>query len=313
MKFPKPTNLSTINYEPRDSYIQANKRVFLIEKGQSVDSTSQATTNNVAPKKDMTLSADSPLNDLEKEIILGESYILQIDEMLDDWNYTHGHHYEPLNYDENAQFMPNPDIERIGEELKLNPMDENDAEFEARQETKKYKDAEKYLDKLEKKDNTRMAKFVKSQENLKERYDANIEANNPGDLQFKTQDGRENQHFGKLPQIAQKLLTTISKGLVVVGNIKLIYKSKISGGKLNRFNQTDMLKISAIMDKFIRLCKDVGQKMKEHPHAVFDFDKLTEFYPIYNKAEQKWILLTNELDKMYEIDKLRYSYNQGAY
>jgi len=264
------------------------------------------------------LSADRPLDNLEKEIILGESYILQIDEMLDDWNYTHGHHYEPLIYDANANFIPNPDIDRIEEQLRRNAMAENNKEFQERTESEEYKAAEKSLDKLQKKDNTRMAKFAKDQENLKERYDANIVAigNAPidrGDLLFKTQDGRENQHFGKLPQIAQKLLTTISKGLVVVGNIKLIYKSKISGGKLNRFNQTDMLKISAIMDKFIRLCKDVGQKMKEHPHAVFDFDKLTEFYPIYNKAEQKWIVLTNELDKMYEIDKLRYSYNQGAY
>ena len=54
MKFPI-VPLSSLNYEPRDSYIQANKRLFRIEKQQDNDddyvtptSTSLrvATTNN---------------------------------------------------------------------------------------------------------------------------------------------------------------------------------------------------------------------------------------------------------------------------
>ena len=307
-----------MHYEPRDSNLKANKRVFAIEKGQSVDSTSP-TLNTVAPAKDTTLSADRPLNELEKEIILGETYILQIDEMLDEWKYTHGHHYEPLYFDDTAVFEPNPAIERIEEELSRNTMAESNVEFSARKKSTEYRNLEKDLERLQRKDDRKRDEFPIKQQELKDEYDARNKAigDIPDDIrrnmQFQTQDGRENKHFIKLPQIAQRLLTAISKGLVVVGNIKLIYKTKIGGGKLNRFNQTDMLKISAIMDKFLRLCKDVGQKMKDHPHAVFDAKLTIEFYPVYIKSEQKWIVLTNELDKMYEIDKSRYSYNHGAY
>ena len=156
-----------MRYEPRDSYMQANKRVFAIEKGQSVDSTSPTmATPTVASAKDTTLSADRPLHELEKEIILGETYILQIDEMLDEWNYTHGHHYEPLHFDDTAVFEPNPAIKRIEEELSRNTMAESNVEFSARKKSTEYRNLEKDLDRLQRKDDRRRDEFPGKQQAL---------------------------------------------------------------------------------------------------------------------------------------------------
>ena len=84
MKFPS-VPLSSLNYEPRDSYIQANKRLFKIEKQQDNDDDYATPISTSTPLKALpstTLTSDTVLPELEREIAQAGSFIIEIDEII---------------------------------------------------------------------------------------------------------------------------------------------------------------------------------------------------------------------------------------
>ena len=175
-----------------------------------------------------------------------------------------------------------------------------------------------------------------AEEEAKEQYELNP------DVTYESTTGSRDQSFIRaLPPLAQRLMTTIAKCLTIINNIKIIYKSKISGNKLNRFNQTDMIKIQALFDKFIGICKDIVEKMNNQRRVILDRTLLKKLYlnvdfsnlgtaedrrltdevarleipfrHAYDKAEQKFIKQINEIDALYIADKERYSFNRGKF
>ena len=95
MKFPI-VPLSSLKYESRDSYIQANKRLFKIEKQQDNDDDYITPTSTSTPLKALpstTLTTDTILPELEREIAQANSFIIEIDGIITEWNQGIQHQY----------------------------------------------------------------------------------------------------------------------------------------------------------------------------------------------------------------------------
>ena len=92
MKFPIQ-QLSTLHYSPRDADQKANIRLFKIEKGQ--DNDDDYPQNAVTPSKtpNTTISADTPILEISKEVGKTESYVLEIEELIQQWTIHHGNQY----------------------------------------------------------------------------------------------------------------------------------------------------------------------------------------------------------------------------
>ena len=91
MKFPS-VPLSSLKYESRDSYIQANKRLFRIEKQQDNDD-DYATSTPLKALPSTTLTSDTVLPELEREIAQANSFMIEIDEIITEWNQGIQHQY----------------------------------------------------------------------------------------------------------------------------------------------------------------------------------------------------------------------------
>lgn len=343
MKFPSAP-LSSINYESRDSFLQANKREFKMMKQQDNDDDTTSPSPVISSKKsgkDETLSSSSVLLELEKEISVAENYLIEIDEIIREWNTQHRYQFKELiiedypDFEEPGDFQPSERL-RAAEVPLLQGEHEPELDYEARKLTPAYRKAQAKYNNMEEREMEKYQIMVAKKRIEHEQGEQDHEAeqfeieNTPLHLRFKSRDKSSNVHFDMMTAAAQRLLTTTAKLLTVVNNIKLIYKSKVSGNKLNRFDKPDMFKIQSVMDKFLRLGKSVARVMAAQPRAVLDSKLLLkkyqkagkleddepvrkEFHHVYDKAEQKFIKEINEIDTLYIADKERYSYNLGRY
>ena len=336
MKFPIQ-QLSTLHYSPRDADKKANIRLFKIEKGQ--DNDDDYPENAIAPSKtpNTTISADTPILEISKEVGKTESYVLEIDELITQWKNHHGNQYE--SKPEFAKSRPERHVFPGYEETDFNRIAElraemskkrggleNKGEFETRKTTPEYKALKDELAELY----AVRGDFERQADAEKIQADADYEQEKQGHIDLPphlSHDPNSNVHFKNMPAVAQQLLTTLAKICVLINNIKLLYKSKISGSKLNRFNQTDMFKIVEMFDKFMGLCKNVANELKDLPRVILDShvlkkpyapgtqtadelrDVKVEFHHAYDKAVTKYIKQVNDLDGLYISDKERYSYN----
>ena len=203
---------------------------------------------------------------------------------------------------------------------------ESKAEYNTRKATPEFKALKEELDEFYavRDDFEKQAEAEKEQADIEYEQAKTTHENLPP---YASQDPTSNVHFKNMPAVAQQLLTTLAKICVLINNIKLLYKSKISGSKLNRFNQTDMFKIVEMFDKFMGLCKNVANELKDLPKVILDShvlkkpyapgnqtaevlrDVKVEFHHAYDKAVTKYIKQVNDLDGLYISDKERYSYN----
>ena len=334
MKFPNP--LSTIQYESRDSYLQANKRLFKIEKQQDNDDdykTSSSTPIKAIPST--TLSAESGLVDLEKQIGQADSFMLEINEIITEWEANIEQQYAPdarVPYDRKDFEPPDfaPDVDNFGtyddwlrtakgihpftpsrnrhhgeRHIKYDKMIADEKLAHAAtinpDYPQEYDDAKIYADDalaVANQDsfdayNAGLPALEQAHEDAE---DANVDADdlNPIFSGVHSRDARKKGFFDRLPPLAQRLLTTIAKSLTIINNIKIDYKSKFSGSKLNRYNNTDMIKIQALLEKFLKICKEVVEKMKNQRRVVLDKEILKKMY--INKPDDGIALIGNAPD-----------------
>ena len=368
-----PSSLSSINYEPRDSFFQANKREFRMMKQQDNNNDDYTTPAKPLPVKTAStkLTADAVIPELEKEIGQAESFMIEIDEIITEWDAVHGQQYvdavvpfraKTAYQPEPYAFVPShafafppfqPSRERIQAVASANgtpgKFTEKKKAYDAfvAGEKAAYDIAEAnaeadYNDEMDAEEVIYNAAHAVRQTQREALHDAD---ENAAEAQYllnpltalRSKNATSNRFFNQLPPLAQRLLTTTAKTLTIINNIKIIYKSKISGNKLNRFDKTDMIKIQALFDKFLNICKEVAENMKQQRRVIIDVRILKkmflningnddpavaapdldaashEFHHAYDKGEQKFIKLINEIDTLYVADKQRYSYNLGKY
>ena len=351
MKFPT-SSLSSMTYADRNVDREANMRVFRMEKKQDNDGDYPPQPPLVATsKKSTTLSADTPIVELEKGITKAEGRVVLLEQVITAWTSLHTRQFKPITFGPyNTPIIvrlpvvmtahEQGDRDRlVGRTNQDFDGGETDQAYKVRKASRGWKADFKELKELVDRINARLQAAV---DNNKEAdlqddeiaiHDEQQRVFNdiPPELRHQSRDVRANAPTKDMPEKAQHLLEHLQKLSEDVNAVKVIYKTKISGSNLNRYDRADMLKISNIMEKFLRLCTHVAETVQDMPRFVLDSHALKKDYAnakmttaeinaediafkhVYDKAQQKFVIQLNELNDLRMADKERYSYNLGQF
>jgi len=334
-KFPNYYNSN----EDLNSDVSINTRIFNMEKNVIPSTSSTNNVSTIEPKHiKHVVDADQIIHILEKELAQGNSFMLEIDEQLAEWAKYHNRQYEALQ----AKPFEEPKIKktRVPDTVPKTPREliqnegETDEDFFIRKETPEYKKRENlYLARfnLWKRDNERYDEvfdqignydeYAEDYDRRKEEHDKRYHdkiASTPVLRRYQNKDDRETQvNLKHFEPIAKSLLTTIAKTLVIINNIKVLYKHKISGINLNRFTQNEMYTIRQLLEDFLATCQKIARSMKIQKLTTTELDRPknndinVNIRHAFTEAEKRFQLLISSFEKMYLDDKKRYSYNQG--
>lgn len=336
-----------VYYNPQESLDNDKKiysRLFQIEKKDpdvkevAYKDTNSSVTSVASKDIKHIVDADQVIALLEKDIGQANSFMLEIDENLKEWDKYHRRQYVPLeipHFEEPLIKRPEdrgPNTVPKTPKFLIQGNDESDEEFFTRKETPEYiKLEEAYLKKFKiwEGQNNDYDEILQNigdydeyhadYQDRKNAWDAKYRDRTnaiPLRRRFQNKDERETVvHLKHFEPIAKSLFTTIAKTMVIINNIKIIYKHKISGNNLNRFTQDEMFKIRTILEEFFNATRLLNTAMNQQKLQTSELDKPklvnTNIYHIFFQAETKFKALTIGFEKIYLDDKKRYSYNQG--
>lgn len=355
---------------PRNYFKSANQKVIELEKQTNNDNTLVQPTSlsSLTNTKMKTLSSDGIVPELDVEIEKCVNYLTESEHYINEWNQLHQMQYRRSDFDRSKlppSIHPLPfDAEAHGfrfttEQLKkpfaqsvpyhFVPSRQQLFSSGKKRESKEsyytdifepeelvYKTEYEHIRSIFKSEENEMKRFIQHGKEIKLAEDAELAAEHllkPGVEVWKSRNKNTNRFVRAMDPVAEKLKISLLKALNLITNIKVIYKTKVSGSNLNRFEQTDMLKIQALIEKFLNICKNSIANMIEQKKAIIDTDLLEEAFLHVDKSpggvindverrihiasfdqfENKFITCVNEVNKLYLGDKERYSYNLGRF
>jgi len=334
------------NFNPLDdplNYNRALRRVFRIEKNQdNVAPQATAITPSLKPNAHQyTVDSGVAIPKLDELVTQAESYILELDELMYDWQEFHRSQYERKGIRRTRaikpRFQPRPrKIKDITDAIKQEYDDENEYEFNP--DDGWNEDESQIMWDFTRQDaiDQMYANYLRDEYQRKLDHEANREAQiNAEDEAYAEEHPDPNRedyisrsvglsaYFKKLNALQPKILKAVAKVIPIINSLKITYKSKVSGLNLNRIEPVDMDKIKSLMDDFFDKAEKLKESMKVQKRMIVEdnnqFTKAevpeqiqgVQFRQQFDEAEKKYIKQIDDFNSLYKSDQMRYVYNHA--
>ena len=327
-----------------DNWNRALRRAFRIEKSQdNIAPQATAITPSLKPNAHQyTVDSGVAIPKLDELVTQAESYILELDTLMYDWQEYHRSQYERKGIRQTRVIKPKFNPRRHTKKDVMDSMaqsydeqndefewdedggwDEEDAKFIWDQDRQHAIDA-MYAD-YERGEYQRELDHEANREALiNAEDDEYAEANpDPNHEDYISRGTGLSAFFKKLNALQPRILKAVAKLIPIINSLKITYKSKVSGLNLNRIEPVDMDKIKTLMDDFFEKAERLKDAMKvQHRMIVEDNNQFTkaevpvqkpgvQYRQDFDEAEKKYIKQIDDFNSLYKSDQQRYVYNHA--
>jgi len=324
-----------------DNWNRALRRTFNIEKSQDSPQATAITPSLKPNAHQYTVDSGVAIPKLDELVTQAESYILELDELMYDWQEFHRSQYERKGIRRTRaikpQFHPRPGTKKQIKDAMAHDYDEaNEYEYDADDgwseedartiwEVDRENAIEEMYDNYERGEYQRKLDHEANREaQINAEDEAYAEEHpDPNHEDYISRSVGLSAYFKKLNALQPKILKAVAKVIPIINSLKITYKSKVSGLNLNRIEPVDMDKIKSLMDDFF----DKAEKLKESMNVqkrmiVEDNNQFTkaevpeqiqgvQFRQQFDEAEKKYIKQIDDFNSLYKSDQMRYVYNHA--
>ena len=320
---------------------RAMRRAFRIEKNQDSPQATAITPSLKPNAHQYTVDSGVAIPKLDELVTQAESYILELDTLMYDWQEYHRSQYERKGIRQTR--APKPHF-HPRQETKKHVMDsikddvEENFPFDYDPETGWSEEEAETMWALDNEDRvTQMyADYERGEYQRKLDHETNREAQiNAEDNEYAEAHPDPNHEdytsrgiglsafFKKLNALQPRILKAVAKLIPIINSLKITYKSKVSGLNLNRIEPVDMDKIKTLMDDFFEKAERLKDSMKvQHRMIVEDNNQFTkaevpvqkpgvQYRQDFDEAEKKYIKQIDDFNSLYKSDQQRYVYNHA--
>ena len=324
-----------------DNWNRSLRRAFRIEKSQDSPQATAITPSLKPNAHQYTVDSGVAIPKLDELVTQAESYILELDTLMYDWQEYHRSQYERKGIRQTRapkpHFHPRRDSKRdVMDAIKEDVDQAHPFEYDLDSGLTE-KGAEIMWD-LENEDRVKQiyadyerGEYQRNLDHEKNREslinaedDEYAEAHpDPSHEDYTSRGTGLSAFFKKLNALQPRILKAVAKLIPIINSLKITYKSKVSGLNLNRIEPVDMDKIKTLMDDFFEKAERLKDAMKvQHRMIVEDNNQFTkaevpvqkpgvQYRQDFDEAEKKYIKQIDDFNSLYKSDQQRYVYNHA--